>query len=278
MASCLICNGQLASSPKRASNLQQCKSCNYGYLSPDGSQSEIWSNYKKNLFSTSEYYAANFLGDRRDFQWRLKQLLRYKSSGQLLDLGCGRGVFLQIASDAGFQVTGVDLNPVSLAEAARVKDAKLHMTAVENLSFEPESFDVICLNDLIEHLVDPRIILKLANNWLKKGGVIMISTPDFGSFMSRVFGDRWLHLKPVEHIHYFSRGGLRHFLALHGFSELLIESLPRTRLFATIVEKGAAYSQLLSELLRILLSLTKLDDVLVSINSRDEMLFFAAKS
>ena len=72
-------------------------------------------------------------------------------------------------------------------------------------NYEPASFDVVTLWDVIEHTTDPRETLEHCRRLLKPGGVLVVNYPDIGSWIARALGRRWLFLTSV-HLHYFDRG------------------------------------------------------------------------
>jgi SAM-dependent methyltransferase len=65
--------------------------------------------------------------------------------------------------------------------------------------------DVIVLLDVIEHLPNPYDTLKLCARHLNPGGILVITTGDFGSFYARAAGARWRLMTPPQHLWYFTR-------------------------------------------------------------------------
>jgi 2-polyprenyl-3-methyl-5-hydroxy-6-metoxy-1,4-benzoquinol methylase len=104
----------------------------------------------------------------------------------LLDVGSGAGAFLTLAADAGFRVTGLELNP-RLAERARQRSgSEVVVGDVESEALGSRRFDVITLLDLIEHLLDPVAVLRRCHRWLAPGGHIIVYTPNHSSLIVRV--------------------------------------------------------------------------------------------
>jgi len=103
---------------------------------------------------------------------------RYKKTGRLLDIGSGRGDFLDAFSQLGFEVAGADISPLAAQNAGSylVKTCNLEC---EPLPFSENEFDFIFSKSVIEHLHTPHNLVSGAYNVLKPGGVAVIMTPSW---------------------------------------------------------------------------------------------------
>lgn len=147
----------------------------------------------------------------------LEQLEDLRAPGDLLEIGCAYGYFLDEARQRGWRVRGVEPS----AHAVRCARERLGLDVAAGtfgeLPVEPESIDAIALWDVIEHLPHPRETLGFARAWLRPGGVIGISTGDVRSLSARLHGADWSLMTPPWHQFYFSRGTLRRLLEDIGF-------------------------------------------------------------
>ncbi len=116
------------------------------------------------------------------------------SQSKILDVGCGNGISARLLNQADFDVVGTDISPLFLEEALRWENPRLHYRVcdVMELPFESESFDVICSNELIEHLPDVETALTEMMRVVRKGGRIVISGPNLCSPLIPLFD--WLSL------------------------------------------------------------------------------------
>lgn len=138
--------------------------------------------------------------------------------GRLLDVGCGNGVFLLRASDAGWDATGIDPDP--LAVAAAQKDG-LGVTQGTFEDLEPAGmFDVITASHVIEHVYDPGLFLQKARACLVDGGMIWLATPNVASLGHAWYGASWRGLEPPRHINVFSSRALEAMLVEAGFDSI----------------------------------------------------------
>jgi 2-polyprenyl-3-methyl-5-hydroxy-6-metoxy-1,4-benzoquinol methylase len=136
-------------------------------------------------------------------------LLGASDERRLLDVGCGSGDFLSLMRDAGWDVTGVEPD-VSAAEFARERCAiPVVGSVLEDAGFPDQSFDVIVLNHVIEHVFDPVGLLKECARVAKPSGTIIVVTPNVASSGYRKFGKSWIHLDPPRHLHLFSSSTIR---------------------------------------------------------------------
>lgn len=122
--------------------------------------------------------------------------------GRLLDIGCGSGAYLARMRDVGWDVTGVEVDPVA-AEVARDRGLKV-FAGVEEV---PGTFDVVTLNHVIEHVPEP---LQLLCDALERtGDTLLLRTPNAASLGHRLFKTRWYHLDPPRHLFVLTPKGLQ---------------------------------------------------------------------
>ena len=122
------------------------------------------------------------------------------TEGRLLDLGCGRGEFLDIAHAAGLRVEGVD------GDAAMLAHVEAHVVhrqdVLDFLQSTPDSYESISALHLVEHLeVDQTAtLIRLAASQLASGGVLVLATPNPGS-LPTIMHEFWrdpTHTRPYD--------------------------------------------------------------------------------
>ena len=131
----------------------------------------------------------------------------YVKKGSILDLGCGRGLFLNIMKQDGWKVIGQEFDEKSAIYANKNYEIDVWAGSLGG-KFEEESFDVVNINHVLEHLEKPGEILEECNRILKKGGLLVVAVPNIDSLQS-IFGKQnWFQLDIPLHLYHFSSKSL----------------------------------------------------------------------
>lgn len=154
-------------------------------------------------------------------------------SGRLLDVGCGSGEKLQLMQDLGWQVEGVDIDPVAVG-SARAKGLHVHLGPLGGQNYPDNYFDAIIMSHLIEHVYNPLGLFSECHRILKPGGRLVVITPNSDSWMHKIFKKSWLALDPPRHLHIFSLMSLQLLTKKAGFQKFRLSTTIRgaNRLFA----------------------------------------------
>ena len=152
---------------------------------------------------------------RNFFLRRFKLISRFVSKGRVLEIGCATGVMLEIFKEAGWEVWGVE--PSASAKFAEEKEIKVLNTTFDKANLQKGYFDALIINHTLEHFENPLEAIKKAHTLLKKGGVIFIDVPNFGSLSSRLMGKDWPYILPEEHHYHFTFATLSRLFKKEGF-------------------------------------------------------------
>lgn len=134
-------------------------------------------------------------------RYRMDILLPHASSGRLVEIGPGNGIFAIQALDAGFEVAVVEADP---AAAAYLRDT-LGIVVAESTSPEhvladlPASRAIVAWH-VLEHVPRPWDLLDAAAANLEPDGVLLVATPNPAAFGLRVLGGRWPHIDAPRHL------------------------------------------------------------------------------
>jgi len=194
-----------------------CRDCGFVFANPvpDG---EAIGRFYASL--ADDEYSQEGEGRGRNFTRILKRLGRFVPPGSsLLDVGAASGIFLDLARQAGFRVSGIEPSASLVADAERMFGLKLFCGTAGQFT-SGERFSAITLLDVLEHVTDPGALLSALDRFLAPGGMMVIVTPDIGSLAARVMGGRWWHFR-VAHVNLFSRRSLDRLLEMHGFEVIL---------------------------------------------------------
>ncbi len=136
---------------------------------------------------------------------------------RLLDVGCGGGTFLKLASQVGFEVFGLEQSPEAVRISREHLSDRVLQGSEEELISRGEQFDLITLFHVLEHLPSPFAYLKNLKKLLKKPAGLVIQAPNSRSLQAKIFGSRWYGLDCPRHLYNYTSFSLLHLLGRAGF-------------------------------------------------------------
>ncbi|MBT3369097.1 MAG: class I SAM-dependent methyltransferase, partial [Nitrospina sp.] len=213
--SCNVCGGILATRFAKVRDsitneffaILECTKCGLGHTHPR--PDDLSPYYGSHYYGGRHGLTAKFCISRR---LRFLQRIVGKATGyRLLDVGCGDGSFLLAAKEAGWNVTGTEMNPHP-ARAFNL-DIMHNLDQIESA----EQFDCITMWHSLEHMKDIKSALHLIAGLLTPKGRLIIAVPNSDSLQIRLFGPRWLPLDAPRHLYHFTPYSLRFSLENAGF-------------------------------------------------------------
>jgi 2-polyprenyl-3-methyl-5-hydroxy-6-metoxy-1,4-benzoquinol methylase len=157
------------------------------------------------------------IGLRREKRVVDARYLNDQAPGKLLEIGCGNGDYLARMKGLGWDVEGIEIDPVACRYARQTHRLLIHECSVERKNYCDDTFDAIVVNDVIEHVFDPISLLKECRRIVKQGGLTVVLTPNAEGNGHSVFGENWIGLDPPRHIFLFSPKTLEMTAHLAGF-------------------------------------------------------------
>ncbi len=222
---CILCSSRMEKFLfKNGYWLYRCPDCQFA-------QTDLAKNYI--TFVKDHYSKGYFLGDPtrsayanyeldkpmivRNMRKFLGKILQKKKSGKLLDVGCAYGYFVELAQSAGFDAYGFDPSAYAVSQARKlVGKSRIAQGTISEVRYKENTYDVITLFDVFEHLQDPVTDLKKLRRMLKPDGIIIIATGNAQSFAAKVFGRRWTFYIPPQHLSFFTKANLQTFMSQVG--------------------------------------------------------------
>ena len=151
-----------------------------------------------------------------DWQGDSMTHLPWVGEGRLLDYGCGSGWFAARMRDQGWQVTVMDFNAASVRRVADRYRLPALAGPLPHPRVAPESYDVVTLGSVLEHVSNPHGLIEAAARALVPGGMLVVSVPCISSWSFRTFGASWEGLDLPRHLLHFTPPTLRRLLEKHG--------------------------------------------------------------
>lgn len=143
----------------------------------------------------------------------------YRKENRLLDVGFGAGSFLEAAARAGWKPFGVEVSR-SAVEGVRGRGFEVFCGEFEGAAYPDGHFDVVIVSEVLEHVPDPRALLRESARVLRPGGLLWATTPHGRGLSARLLGLEWSNVCPPEHLHLFSVASVRRLLAEAGFRQV----------------------------------------------------------
>jgi len=196
------------------------------FLKEYGALEELYDVTPRNY----EEYRKHYLASRVSFCNRvLPKLDRFRKTSRLLEVGSGYGYFLELASQAGWDAEGVEISNYA-CEAARSRGCKVHQKDLLSVPLPSESFDVIVMWDVIEHLPNVEKLVEHCAVLLRPGGAFIARTPDARAlrYSKGLSKGAYRHFaypaNTAEHVFHFTPETLSQLMARMGLQEIEIDT------------------------------------------------------
>ena len=154
---------------------------------------------------------------------RRHDLLRFWSADadqnlprSFLDVGCGRGLLVDLFTAVGFVAIGTQLSETA-ARAARARGSDVRLGELRQLELPAGSFGLVVLYHVLEHVEDPLEELREVHRVLGQGGLLVVEVPSFDRPGARWLGLRDLCIDYPHHLYFFKPATVRALLAAAGF-------------------------------------------------------------
>jgi SAM-dependent methyltransferase len=225
--------------PKGRAQLHQivrCRRCGLMYANPqehvdceDFAAREPGAAYDPALPGHRQYYEKQLtqLPDNLRALRVLNGL--FPRRGDLLEIGCFAGIFLNRIRSDGWRVKGLDPDRPVANYARATYGLEIIEGVLPSPALADASFDAVVLLHVIEHFSDPSANVREIRRLLRPGGVFVVETPRFNSLLFKLLGRRERSIQNCNgHIYFFTEHTLSALLERQGFKVFKIERVGRT--------------------------------------------------
>ena len=198
--------------------LVRCTSCGLIYLDPRPDLQDLPAYYAEDLPSFAGARPVRSHSLRAlDRDHGIRNLCRAvpapaQPPGQILDIGCGTGLFLASMRERGWHVAGIEPSPAMATFARQTLGLDIRQGRIEEVELPAAAYDVITLWHVLEHVQDPALTLRKVYRALRPSGWLLLTVPNLESPEARVFGRYWVGLDIPRHLFLFSAPVLRRYL------------------------------------------------------------------
>lgn len=190
--------------------IYECLRCGLLFTEPKPSKDKIGEYYKSEEYYSHQENKKGFIPKlyERVKAVNLKNKFRIATSGKkegnLLDIGCGVGDFIHFSEQRGWQCTGVE--PSEEAKAIAKKRIKAEILSSQELEQLPnESFDIITMWHVLEHVEDIKWQIAQLERLIKKDGRVVIAVPNFKSYDATFYKEKWAAYDVPRHLYHFNK-------------------------------------------------------------------------
>jgi len=240
LAACPLCHGVHVRPFDRDHNgitIDRCADCRLMFMNPPYTDAHL-DHYYSTYINEDERTGNEPEEKHRQKRAAFDLITRYKQTGRFLAIGCGSGLELEIARELGFTPEGYDVDPATTREVSQRIGVPVHSGDFAALNLPDASFDVLFLDQVLEHPKDPGGYLKQIHRLLKDDGVVYFGVPNLDSFSAQLKGlqgrlglknrSRGSHYDTGHHLFYYQPAVLRRILETHyDFQVLTVAGDPR---------------------------------------------------
>ncbi|MFZ1688182.1 MAG: class I SAM-dependent methyltransferase [Flavobacteriales bacterium] len=179
-------------------HLVRCARCGFRYAQRIPSVGELQRMY-------SDYGTVRDLSPitAKRYDELLARFAQYRSTGRILEVGCGGGLFLDRAQGAGWSTYGTEFDGAVVSEV-KARGHTMHLGPLIGHPWPAEHFDVVVSIEVAEHLIHPLDDLREMVRLLRPGGALYVTTPNFNSISKWLAHGKWTIINYPEHISFFT--------------------------------------------------------------------------
>ena len=198
----------------------RCLSCGHLYQNPMPHPQDLIDRYDEEYKEYEVENSENFftlmrygLRDAGFFSFEQS----FSGKKRSLDLGCATGVLVKYLQDRGWDSEGLEVCRPAAEYGMKKRRVKIHIASLEEANLPSETYDLIHFSHVIEHLPDINSFLAEVARIARKGGQVVITTPNRRSLQAAIMGSRW-RSAIADHTHLFNTRELKFLLRRHGLS------------------------------------------------------------
>jgi 2-polyprenyl-3-methyl-5-hydroxy-6-metoxy-1,4-benzoquinol methylase len=253
----------------------RCDSCGLVYADPRPESEEVLNIYEA---VQDPLYVEERAGRILTFEHHLRPLEKITGPAngrRLLDVGAYTGVFVEIATRHGWDAWGIEPSTWAV-EQAHNEGLQMMVGTLESNFLPDNSYDVITMWDVIEHVTNPKETLSAAWRVLRPGGYLVVHTMDLASPFAKLMGKKWPWFMEM-HLYYFNRETMRKMLELVNFEVIWMGAQGRYLQTGYLASRVAALIPLVGHPLECLITGLNLRKIPLRVNLGDLFTTYAKK-
>lgn len=211
----------------------KCSDCGMKYVSPRLSRNQL-SKYYADVYK-DPLFGKDFEGRKhdvfnddeerrrkiRDRHYEIDTTMRFVEKGRILDIGSGAGLYFE-GLKGSYDLHGIEVSPVAAEYVAKRFNAQVFVGDTDDAEYGEGAFDVINMTYVVEHLLAPLPTMQKVVRWLRKGGLLLVSSPNWGGIVPKLYREFFRLNDPCQHINLWDTKSIGRFLHRLGLNDVKI--------------------------------------------------------
>lgn len=212
---CIVCNSVHLVEQKKFlnGNMFKCKDCSFLFAGTIPTEKELIEHYEG--YGRNDYLSPITI---KRYNEILDSFEKYRKTNNLIDVGCGIGLFLEVAKKRGWNVYGTEYTDEAI-QICESKGILMRQGKLNPSNYPPNFFDIITSFEVIEHINNPKEEMNNFYSILRKKGLIYMTTPNFNSLSRLLLGNQWTVITYPEHLSYYTPKTLNYLFKNSGFKK-----------------------------------------------------------
>lgn len=232
-----------------------CENCGFKFTNPRPDTASIGSYYESEDYISHSNTSKGIINKAYQLvrsiavKDKVELVNSLSPQGKILDYGCGTGYFLAACKNDGWEVEGFEPNDTARKQAEETLGKSLEKVSLNK--FEPNSFEVITLWHVLEHVHTLNETFQQLRNLLKPEGIMLVAIPNADSLDARKYGENWAAYDVPRHLYHFNQETMKRFLKKHKTELLHVKPMKYDAYYVSMLSEKykAGKSKMLSSVL-----------------------------
>lgn len=197
----------------------QCKKCQFKFTNPRPVSESLPKYYQSDNYISHTNKGNNLinLGYKIARHFTIKKKIdfikTFHDRGNILDYGCGTGIFIEKAKRKGWNVLGIEPNEAARSHTSQKMQPFVY-SDIKDIKLK-KYFHIITLWHVLEHISDLPDTLKKLKKLLHPDGKIIIAVPNTGSWDAQYYKEYWAGYDVPRHMYHFTQSSMNNLLSQH---------------------------------------------------------------
>ncbi len=200
----------------------KCSHCGFRFTNPRPEIADLGKYYQSTEYishsdSRKGMFASVYQQIRKyTLSQKYSLISKWQQKGEILDIGCATGQFLNYMAQRGWKATGIE--PDEKTRNKAISEFGLQVFPEDHLSaINIPTFDVITLWHVLEHVSDLNGRMNQIRTILKPGGTVIIAVPNCNAKDAEIYNEYWAAYDLPRHLYHFTKSDMKLLMDKFGF-------------------------------------------------------------